>query len=220
MNLQVRGLQQRVQVFVILMQLSQKAEIKSRNRYRWPYTNTHCSHLKKSDQCKTVSRCVFLWTIRRSPNTTNSMEMSPSWKAASSAVSRTLPSILWNPKVHYRVQKSPPLVPILSLTSPVHTTSSCLSKIHYNIIHPPTSWASQWSLSFSLSHQYPICIPLLLIRTTCQAHLILLDLIILVIFGEEVQAMKLLIMHISPTSCHLIPLRSIYSLEHPVLGHS
>jgi hypothetical protein len=26
---------------------------------------------------------------------------------------------------------------------------------------PPTSWSSQWSLSFWLSHQYPICIPLL-----------------------------------------------------------
>jgi hypothetical protein len=29
------------------------------------------------------------------------------------------------------------------------------SKIHFNIVHPPTSWSS-WH-----SHQYPICIPLL-----------------------------------------------------------
>jgi hypothetical protein len=35
-----------------------------------------------------------------------------------------------------------------------------LSLIHFNIVHPPTSWSSQWSLSFGLSHQYPICIPL------------------------------------------------------------
>jgi hypothetical protein len=34
-------------------------------------------------------------------------------------------------------------------------------KIHFNIVHPPTSWPSQWSLSFWLSHQYSICIPLL-----------------------------------------------------------
>jgi hypothetical protein len=36
-----------------------------------------------------------------------------------------------------------------------------LSKIHFNIVQPPTPWSSQWSLSFWLSHQYPICIPLL-----------------------------------------------------------
>jgi hypothetical protein len=35
---------------------------------------------------------------------------------------------------------------------------SYLSKIHYNIVHPSTSWSSQWSLPFWLSHQYPICI--------------------------------------------------------------
>jgi hypothetical protein len=29
------------------------------------------------------------------------------------------------------------------------------------ILSTPTSWSSQWSLSFWVSHQYPICIPLL-----------------------------------------------------------
>jgi hypothetical protein len=44
-------------------------------------------------------------------------------------------------------------------SNPIHTIPSYLSKIHFNIIHLPTSWSSQWS--FWLSHQYPICIPLL-----------------------------------------------------------
>jgi hypothetical protein len=45
-------------------------------------------------------------------------------------------SILWNPKVQYRVHKSPPLVPILSHINPFHSISSYLSKIHFNIVHP------------------------------------------------------------------------------------
>ena len=59
------------------------------------------------------------------------------------------------------------------------------SKIHFNIVHPPTTWSSQWSLSFWLSHQYPISFPLFHIRVTCPDHLIILDLIILIILGEE-----------------------------------
>jgi hypothetical protein len=64
------------------------------------------------------------------------MELSPSRGAANSAATQEFPSILWNTKVHYRVHKSPPLFPILNKINPIHTISSYLSKIHFDIVKP------------------------------------------------------------------------------------
>lgn len=43
-------------------------------------------------------------------------------------------SFLWKTKVHYRIQNSPPLFPILSHTNSVHTLSSCWLKVRSSII--------------------------------------------------------------------------------------
>jgi hypothetical protein len=93
---------------------------------------------------------------------------------------------LWNPKVHYRVHRSPPLVPTLSdQSSPYHPILS----LHL-------------CLSFWLSHQYPIYIPLGSHEyyMPCQSHPPWL--------GHSnytwrtVQVMTLLIMKFLPISCH------------------
>jgi hypothetical protein len=67
----------------------------------------------------------------------NPMEQSP-WEANRSSANQEIPHILLNLKFHYHTHNSPPLVPILSQINTVHTLPSYFSKIHFNIILPPT----------------------------------------------------------------------------------
>ena len=84
------------------------------------------------------------------------MEQSPSWEANRFSASQEIPSILWNPNVHYRIQKYSPPVRILRQLDPVHTPTSHLLQIHLNIILPSTPGSPRWSLPLRFPHHKPV----------------------------------------------------------------
>jgi hypothetical protein len=72
------------------------------------------------------------------------MEQSPLTETNGHSASQETPHLSWNLKLHYHVDRSPPVVLILSRMHPVHTFSLNFPKIHSDI-PPSMPRSSTWS---------------------------------------------------------------------------
>jgi hypothetical protein len=89
------------------------------------------------------------------------------------------------PKVHHRVHKRPPSIPILSQLNPLHAPQqNSLRSILIPSSHLPLGLPrGHFPSLFSTNTLYNLFSSP--IRVTCPAHIVLLDLICLMIFGNE-----------------------------------
>ena len=69
-----------------------------------------CCNCGRKEQCEEFYCHVIVLNY--------STNQSPSWEANRFSASQEIPHILWNPKVHYRIHKCPPPLPIRQSTSP------------------------------------------------------------------------------------------------------
>jgi hypothetical protein len=130
-----------------------------------------------------------------------SMKQSIPWEAYSRLASQEITLLLYDLTVRYSVQKSPPLVPVLSQMSQIHILPPSSLTIHLNTTLPSTPWFPKLSLSFTLSNQ----------GLVCSFHAPRFD--VYGNIGEKNK--KLLITLFSPAHCSVIHLMSKYSPKHP-----
>jgi len=128
------------------------------------------------------------------------MEQIPSWVAYSNLSQRILYPV-WSPELHYHVNKSSPLVSILSQMNPVYTLPPYFFKI------PSMPRSSKCSLPFTFSDQTFGYICHLYHACCMSPHLIFLDFITPIIFGEVYKLW-------SSSLCSFLQHSTILSLVH------
>jgi hypothetical protein len=117
-----------------------------------------------------------------------------------------------------RVQKNPPPVPNLSDSNPIQDTLPpfhCL-RTHFNVIVPSTSGSPKWSLSLRIPHQnFVNASPLPTYPHTPRLFSFFSILSQYWVSSTNHKAPHYVVFS---TPCYLLPLRSKYSPQHPILN--
>jgi hypothetical protein len=165
-------------------------------RYWWPHRNAICP--VRSLHPPSYWHHLTCISTRRVPSC---------YRSAGEGIPRRI----WHARVHYRVQKSQPLVSVPTHMNPVYIFVSCLFKIRLNISLPSALSSLEWRFPPGFRTK---------ILYTCPEHLILLDFIALIFYENCRSAiMKLFVMKRSKFFCYLY-LGFKYCPQRPVLTTS
>jgi len=142
------------------------------------------------------------------------MVRGPSWETNSRLPIQAIPSLLWNPKVHYRVHKSPPLAPYPEPDESSPQPPNLFLKDAFEYCPPIYAWVFQ-VISFCQVFRPKFCMHISSRPCVLHAPLISPSFI-----WWLLTILKLLIMQHCPASCYLLPLIFTCSPQHPFLTPS
>jgi hypothetical protein len=115
----------------------------------------------------------------------NSMDLSPSWEAAGRSATQKVPNVLWTMNVHFRVHSRPPLP--LSWARLIQFTPPHPISLRSILILSTLLYLGLCSGLFPSDYSTKILYVVLFVsmRAAFPAHLILLDMIILIVLDDE-----------------------------------